>query len=535
MKENGLRENIKEQARQRYRQVRAPFFKLVFSRTFMTILVLALQVICIYVLLFRLSRYSAIANQLVAFISAIIIIVIYNNRTNESYKLSWTFLMAVIPIFGLYMYIVARTNLFERKIVGNLRTEIENTQDLVATRESVRFHLKSRDIQFRKLVSYIERIGGFAAFEDTDIKYYSLGDYAFDDMCDALEAAEDFIFMEYFIIQPGVFWDNILDILERKANEGVEVRVLYDGVGCMSTLPYNYYKKLEAKGIRCHSFSPLHPLFSTHYNNRDHRKILVIDGSTAFSGGINIADEYINEYERFGKWKDNAFRLTGDAVKSYTLMFLQMWNAGNHTDTNEGTKKYLISDLEHIPRRDSSGVFIPYGDGPYTAEVIAKNVYEDIIDGAFRHIDIMTPYFIPDRDLLHAIKHAAKSGIDVKIILPHIPDKKIIFMMTRSYYRELLRAGVHIYEYLPGFVHTKLVSADSRIAATGTVNLDFRSLYLHYECGCLIYDNPVINEIESDFVATLDECKEITAEDLDSRSVWTSICTYFLRIAAPLL
>ncbi len=502
----------------------------------MTGVFLALQVLFIYILLFRLTRYSALASQIATFISAVIIIVIYNSRTNESYKLSWTIFVAVLPLLGLYMYIMVRTNFFERRTVNKLRMQVSDTRFLVKTGENVNSHLKSRDVQFRKLAEYVDRIGGFPAYEDTSVKYYSLGDYAFDDMCNALESAEEFIFMEYFIIQTGVFWDNILEILERKAGEGVEVRVLYDGVGCMSTLPYKYNKKLEEKGILCHAYSPVYPLFSTHYNNRDHRKILVIDGKTAFSGGINIADEYINVYERFGKWKDNAFRLTGDAVKSYTLMFLQMWNAGYRTDSKESMNRYIHSADSKAQREAwNGGIFLPYGDGPHTDESVAKNVYVDIINGASRYVDIMTPYLIPDTDTLHALKHAAKSGIDVRIILPNIPDKKAVFMITRSYYRELIRAGVKIYEYLPGFVHTKLVAADGIIAATGTANMDFRSFYLHYECGCVIYDDPVIRDIDSDFVNTLDECREITDDDIDSWSRWTSVCTYFLRIAAPLL
>ncbi len=530
-----FREDLKYQAKNGVRKVRAPFFRLVFSRTFLAGVLFILQLALIYYLTFRLGKTYTFIAEAQVLLSGIIIIFIINSRSEPSYKLSWSLVVAVFPLMGAFMYAWAHFNLSEHRSFRRINRNIRMSREYAATSEPIRTMIRAESREFRKLAYYVEHSGGFPAYTNTEVKYYSMGEYTFNDILDALEQAEEFIFMEFFIIQPGVFWDNILDILERKVDEGVEVRVMYDGVGCLSTLPYKYNRILEQKGIMSHAFSPITPFFSTHYNNRDHRKIIIVDGSIAFSGGFNLADEYLNIYERFGKWKDNGFRLRGDAVRNYTLMFLQMWNAERDLDSNSGYRMYLETERIRKPDPDRDGLVIPYGDGPNNRDNVAKNVYIALISGAKRHVDIMTPYLIPDNDTLHALKYAVKSGTDVSIIIPHIPDKKIVYLMSKSYVRELVESGVRIYEYMPGFVHTKMVVADDLIAATGTVNMDFRSMYLHYECGSIIYNNDAVNDIEADFTETLAECREITPAEVRDWNPFYSLLAGIFRVFSPLV
>lgn len=532
-----FREDLKYQAKKGVRKVKAPFFRFVFSRTFLAAVAFILQLILIgYLISVRLGQTVTFLAEVQVLVSGIIIIFIINSRSEPSYKLSWSLVVAVFPLMGALLYGWAHFNIFEHRNFNRINSNIRKSRKYARTEDPIRSMISAEESRnFQKLTRYVETRGGFPAYSNTEVKYYSMGEYVFQDILEALEQAEEFIFMEFFIIQPGVFWDNILDILERKVEEGVEVRVLYDGVGCLSTLPYKYNRILEKKGIMSHAFSPITPFFSTHYNNRDHRKIIVVDGIVAFSGGFNLADEYLNLYERFGTWKDNAFRLKGDAVRNYTLMFLHMWNADADMDADEGYREYMEPALSRRPDLERDGIVIPYGDGPNNRDSVAKNVYLDLISGADRHVDIMTPYLIPDNDTLHALKHAVKSGVDVSIIIPHIPDKKIIYLMSKSYVRELTEAGVRIYEYMPGFVHTKMVAVDDIIAATGTVNLDFRSLYLHYECGSIIYNNVAVNDIEQDFSETLEECREITLGEIRNWNIFYRLIAGFFRVFSPLV
>lgn len=310
-----------------------------------------------------------------------------------------------------------------------------------------------------------------------------------------LNAAEKFIFMEYFIVDNGVMWETLLEILERKAKEGVEVRFMYDGMCSISRLPYNYPKILESKGIKCKIFSEIRPILSTYQNNRDHRKICVIDGEVAFTGGVNPADEYINEKERFGHWKDTAIMLQGEAVQNFTILFLQMWNVTERR--KENYEQYLTTKSREFRRE--LGYVLPYGDSPFDDEDVGKEVYLHILNHAKKYVHIMTPYLVLDNETLTNLTYAAKCGIEVIIIMPHIPDKWYAFVVAKTHYEELIEAGVQIYEYTPGFVHAKVFVSDDDTATVGTINLDYRSLYLHFECGAFIYNNQVVRDIEKDF------------------------------------
>ena len=348
-----------------------------------------------------------------------------------------------------------------------------------------------------------------------------------------LEKAEHFIFLEYFIVQEGYMWGRILEVLQRKAQQGVEVRMMYDGMCSLVLLPYRYPGQLEKLGIRCKMFSPIRPALSTHHNNRDHRKIMVIDGKAGFTGGINLADEYVNRKIRFGHWKDTAIMLEGDAVRSFTLMFLEMWNVAKSEKVEE-FDPYLDVIYER-EKHSGEGFVIPYGDSPIDGEHVGKMVYMDILNTSKRYVHIMTPYLILDNEMMTALKFAAKRGVEVIIIMPHVPDKWYAFVLAKTYYNELLDAGVQIYEYTPGFVHAKVFTSDDRKAVVGTINMDYRSLYLHFECAAFLYENSEIPAVENDFQETLKKCQKITQEDYKKQKSFDKIAGSILRVFAPLM
>jgi cardiolipin synthase len=336
--------------------------------------------------------------------------------------------------------------------------------------------------------------------------------------------------MEYFIVEEGYMWGRILDILIRKAKEGVDVRVMYDGMCEMSTLPADYWKLLEAQGIHARAFSPIIPVISSHFNYRDHRKILVIDGKVAFNGGVNLADEYINRIERFGHWKDTAVMVEGEAVRNFTLMFLQMWYLGNN-DPDYGT---FLSAPVDTPE-DASGYVMPYCDSPLDEYKAGEAVYMDVLNRATDYVHIMTPYLILDGELLTALCYAAQRGVDVKIILPGIPDKKFAYALAKTHYRVLTSAGVKIYEYTPGFVHAKVFVSYDIKAIVGTINLDYRSLYHHFECATYMYKTDCVAEIEADFEDTLSKCRAVTEESIKNEKVSYKVMGAIGKMISPLM
>ena len=345
-----------------------------------------------------------------------------------------------------------------------------------------------------------------------------------------LEKAEHFIFMEYFIITEGKMWGEILDILAKKVQEGVDVRVLYDGTCELSTLPHDYPKRMEKLGIKCKMFAPIKPFVSTHYNYRDHRKILSIDGKVAFNGGVNLADEYINEYVKYGHWKDTAVMVEGEAARSFTRMFLHMWNLD---EKNVEFNPYL--DVDITPCNEAKGFVMPYGDNPLDNDKVGEMVYIDILNRAQKYVYIMTPYLILDSDLENTLKYTAKRGVDVRIILPGIPDKFIPFSLALTHYKSLIEAGVKIYEYTPGFVHAKVFVSDDREGVVGTINLDYRSLYHHFECATYMYETDCIPDLKKDFLETQDKCRCMTVELAKKEPFKRRILGFLAKVAAPLM
>ena len=505
---------------------RTGFSRILFGRSILILALLLLHFLLLFsVLMPLMERLPALFGGVVAF-TAIMQIHVLNTPDNPSVKLSWCVLIAVLPLFGTMLYFIFRFDLGYRIIHRRLRASMEESVPHIPDPAPLLAQMEDRDL--KNLSTYLYRSCGCPVFGNTEVRYFPSGEAKFEEMLVQLEKAEHFIYLEYFIIGPSEMWSRILDILARKAQAGVDVRVMYDGGCAVTYLPYGYPEELKKLGIQCKMFSPFRPFLSTHYNNRDHRKILVIDGHTAFTGGINLQDRYINKKTVYGHWKDTAVMVHGDAARSFTLMFLQMWNA---------SEKVRNFDPHPIPESTvrAEGCVIPYADSPMDRERAGKMVYLHLINQAKDRLWIMTPYLILDSEMLTAMTFAAKRGVDVRIILPHIPDKKSAFLLARSHYSELLEAGVRIYEYTPGFVHAKVCLCDDTQAVVGTINFDYRSLYLNFECAAYLYRVPAIRDIQTDFMDTMEKSLPISPEDVKHFPLSTRVMGRLLKLVAPLL
>ena len=507
-------------------------FKVVFGRTTIVVLLLLLQILILSLAFLWLEKYVVFFYGGSVFLSAILVIHIVNKDENPAFKLAWMIPLLVFPVFGALLYLFLHLQIGTALINERLKRLSQETKEYSNQRQDVLEDLMELDPSVGSLATYLQREAGAPVYRNTSVDYFSIGEDMFESMKEELLKAESFIFMEFFIVEDGYMWNSILDILKKKVKEGVEVRFMYDGMCSIALLPYHYPKKLEKFGIKCKMFSPIRPALSTHQNNRDHRKILVIDGHTAYTGGINLADEYINLKVRFGHWKDTGIMLKGDAVQHFTLMFLQMWNITEKTE--EDFERYLKVPQFRIPLEED-GFVIPYGDSPFDKELVGKIVYMDIINTAKSYVHIMTPYLILDNELLTALTYAAKRGVEVIIIMPHIPDKWYAFALAKTYYDELIAAGVKIYEYTPGFVHSKSFTSDDEKAVVGSINLDYRSLYLHFECAAYIYRNEEVAAMEVDFHETLAKCQRITIEENRKRNIFLKLFGKMMRIIAPLM
>ena len=503
--------------------------RIVFGRTMLILLLLGINFGILFYFLFGLAKDIPLLFGSVEVFTAALLICVINSRDNPSVKLSWAFIIATVPLLGAVLYFFIRFDLGHRLNRKLLDYSVASSLPLLPEQEALMEKVRSEDKNLYNLSTYLRKYGNFPIYTNSDVTYFPVGEEMFREMLVQLEQAEKFIFMEYFLVSEGYMWETLLDILKRKASQGVEVRFLYDGMNAFTNLPYGYPGQLEQLGIRCKMFAPIRPLVSTHYNNRDHRKIMVIDGHTAFTGGINLEDQYINRKQLYGHWKDTAVMVKGDAVQSFTMMFLQMWN---YNERNRVFSPYLT--LPKDPPR-AEGYVIPYGDSPMDDEAVGEMVYLDLLNRAKDYVYIMTPYLIPDNELLTALQFAAKRGVDVRLILPGIPDKKTVFALSRSYYRQLLEAGVKIYEYTPGFVHAKVALSDDIHAVVGTINLDYRSLYHNFECAAYLYRTPVLADIRADFSQTLEKCRRVYPEHLRSFPLWARIFAFIAKFAAPLM
>ena len=533
--------------------------RIAFSRTAIIVVALLLQLFVFFASFYWLKDYSTVVYAAFVLLGAVTVVHILNEENNASFKIAWIIPVLVIPVFGTVLYIYINLQPGTKRIHKKLtKIEDEIRPYLAQNKETVQ-ELQEQSAGEKGIADYLYHADNYPVYAGCKMKYYPIGEAKFADMIEQLKRAEHFIFMEYFIVAKSYMWNTILEILKEKAAQGVEVRMMYDGMCGLALLPYGYYKDLEKMGIQSIPFSQIRPVLSTYQNNRDHRKILIIDGKTVFTGGINLADEYINRIDRFGHWKDTAVMIQGEAVKSFTLLFLKMWHVAKGKDSipQEEIRKYTVevwentqsdemrADMESMRNTDmqntqdkklhAGGYVIPYGDDPYGDERIGKQVYIDILNRARKYVHIMTPYLILDHEMIMALTYAAKRGVEVCIIMPHIPDKIYAYLLARTYYKQLLKYGVKIYEYTPGFVHAKVFVSDDIRGCVGTINLDFRSLYLHFECGAYMYSNDVLHDVEQDFKETLKQCQEITKESCDKYPKGKMLVGKMLRLIAPLM
>lgn len=524
-----VRDKLRHEGAHLHEKSRRGFLHFLFGRSTLIILLLLAQVLLL-IGLFARWQFSAYAYGLSYALSAFMAFYLLNHPMNATTRQTWLILILLMPVVGTMLYIYVDMDVGHRLVRARLEQIGRETEGLLPRQEKLMESVRVAEPELYSLARYALRVGGFPMYADTRVDYFPQGEDKFAALLESLERAEKFIFMEYFIIDEGYMWGSVLEILARKARQGVDVRVLYDGTCALFRLPYRYPEKLRVMGIQCKMFSPIRPLVSTHYNNRDHRKIVVVDGHTAFTGGVNLADEYINRKEVYGHWKDTAIRLRGPAARSFTLMFLQMWNV---SEWKVEYAQYLSAPIPPAP--PAPGFVLPYGDNPFDDERVGEAIYLDILNRAERYVHIMTPYLIIDGEMTSALTLAAKRGVDVKLILPHIPDKKSAFSLAYMHYHELLRAGVRIYEYTPGFVHAKSFVSDDEKAVVGTINLDYRSLYLHFECAAYLFQMPVVYDVEQDFQRTLKQCQQVTLESMKRDRFYRKALGPLLKLFAPLM
>ena len=503
----------------------------IFSRFGLVLVLLILQVLIPFGLFQWFEEYLPHIFGATVLLTFVLVIVFLNmnSRINPTVKITWLMVIMLLPVFGALFFVYIQSDLGHRVVKRYMNQVISETKTCIPQEKTVIERLEAENPGAASLARYVARSGCHPVYDGTAVTYFPLGEKKFEEMLRQLEAAKHFIFMEYFIVDEGIMWGRILEILAKKAAEGVEVRFMYDGTCEFALLPRDYPKRLKVLGIKCRVFAPVTPFVSTHYNYRDHRKILVIDGHTAFNGGVNLADEYINRKEKFGHWKDTAVMLKGEAVKSFTLMFLQMWGSGG----KEEREKFLSYPTGRAER--AKGYVIPYGDCPLDEDRLGERVYMDILNRSTRQVYVMMPYLILDGEMETAIKFAAERGVEVVILLPGIPDKAIPYALAKTHYASLLESGVKIYEYTPGFVHAKVFVGDGREAVVGTINLDYRSLYHHFECATYLYGVDCIPRIEKDFKETLAKCRQVTMETVRGEKLRVKLTGCLMKVFAPLM
>jgi cardiolipin synthase len=498
----------------------------------LTLLLLFLQMVAIGVSAGWIVTTSRVAYWIGISISVLVFSYVLKKDEASVYKITWLILILVYPAVGGVIYMFFGNKRGVVKIAAHMR-EHAIIAKLLDADGNLPFVNQVQCGRMYSLMQYIRNASSYHAYQNTESKYYPVGEEMFADMLGAINQAKKFIFLEFFIIKEGKMWDELLAAMERKVAEGVEVRLIVDHLGSNKLFIRSYVKKMRKKGIKVLRFNPLLPILLLFMNNRDHRKILVVDGEVAFTGGINISDEYINAKKRFGHWKDSGIRLKGEAVWSFTLMFIEMWDTFCRKDEHiRDYESYRSPVIERTTATD--GFVVPYGDTPLDNEQLGENIYVDILTQAEQYVYIFTPYLIISEKLISALQLAAKRGIDVRIITPGIPDKKLVFRLTRSYYRYMHEAGVKIIEYTPGFLHSKGMVCDDKIAVVGTINLDYRSLYLHFECAVLLYKSSIIADIRDDALLAIEQGREVDPTPPKWR-LGSDLLDAILHLFAPLM
>ncbi len=506
--------------------------KIFTSRIFTWIVLMLVQILWFVGIFYAFSSNFAWVGRIMEVVAFLVVLTIVNKQDNPSYKLAWTITILALPVLGLALYaLFGRSNITvkNRKLLAKMH---QHTVGYLDDKDDVLHEIGKRSRGASKQAEYICKWSNFPVYKNCGLQYFSAGEDVLQPMLEDIRKAEKYIFVEFFIIHEGRFFNSVLDELEKKAKEGVEIRFLYDDMGSVSTVGHTFDEEIRKKGIQCKKFNPLKPILSVVMNNRDHRKIMVIDGKVGYTGGFNLSDEYINEVQRFGYWKDTGIRVEGEPVANMTAMFLEMWQYT--TGITEDLTPYFMKDNSNDFSM-KKGFVQPYADSPLDKEKVGETVYLNIINRAKDYIYIFTPYLIIDNEMMTALCNAAKSGVDVHIVCPGIPDKKLVFMLTQSYYGQLMRAGVHIHEFTPGFIHAKNFVCDDVIATVGTINLDYRSLYMHYECGVWMFDTNVVSKIKEDALKTIEISREISLEEIQGQSWFKSTIQGLLRLFSPLM
>jgi cardiolipin synthase len=460
-----------------------------------------------------------------------VILYVINKEEIPEFKIPWLILFLILPILGAFIFILLNDSQQTKKIKKSFAKT--NTMLLPYRKQYIPnlAALQEQNMDAYLQANYLCRVTDMPCYHNSKVTYFRIGEDFHAALLDALKKAEQYIFMEYFLVEEGVMWNPIHEILVEKARQGVKIYFMYDDFGCMKILPQYYYKQLTSEGICCVPFNRVRPVLSGIHNNRDHRKITVIDGVTGFTGGANLMDEYINANDRLGHWKDSAVKVEGEAVKNLTMLFLSSWNMQSKTALE--CEPYL--NVKY-PVYEGGGTVIPYGDGPdsFYPENAGRDVYLNMINAAKKHLYITTPYLICDSAFLYALRMAAKKGVDVRIIMPGIPDKQLIYLMSRSNYEPLIRDGVKIYEYTPGFMHAKNFICDDEFAVCGTINLDYRSLIHHFECGVWLYNMDAVREMKTDFIDTMVRSELIT-ENKAMLNGFQKLTRNIMKVFFPLL
>ncbi len=503
--------------------------QIVFNRIFVTALIVLMQIAFFIFVIIRWSSHYVMIAAVLRILSLIVVVYLIYKPTNPAVKLAWIIPILTFPIFGGILYLAFGHVFISKNLKKNMQLADEQMKKNIPDNKDIRRELQAKNEIIANQFGYLNTFSGTSVCKNTKTQYFSDGLAYWKQLLQDLETAGHFIFLEYFIIGEGEMWNAILKILEKKAAQGVEVRLIYDDFGSVLKLPKQYEQYIEKKGIKCVAFNKLIPFMSIILNNRDHRKIVVIDGKIGYTGGVNLADEYINYETLHGYWKDAGIRLYGEAVWNFTVMFLQMWNITRPTD--EDYSPYRCRFEEHTGGR---GYVQPYGDTPFDDETVGENVYLNMIGYAKKYFYAFTPYLIIDNEMNTALKLAAKRGVDVRLVTPGIPDKKSAYWLTQSAYVNLLESGVKIYQYTPGFIHSKCVLCDDEAAVVGTVNFDYRSFYHHFECGVLMYQTETIDELKKDMEDTFAKSEEITLEWCRKKVMKLNVVGPILKLFAPL-
>lgn len=504
------------------------FLSIILSRNAAFVLLLLMQIAFLGVLVYGLRERFYMVYFILIAIDIVLAVFIMNKKEPPAYKLSWIVMISVFPILGGVFYLFLKSSERFPKTID--RVYQEKVKDILVQDEDVAAELEELCPDSANLARYVANYGLYPVYRNCEAEYFKLGEDQFSALIEELEKAEKYIFMEYFIISKGYMFDTISEIMMRKAKQGVDVRLIYDGIGTGMLNSKKIFDKLIENGVQCREFNSFRPMMSSVQNNRDHRKIVVIDGNTAFNGGANLADEYINRKERFGHWKDVAVMVRGEAVRNYLVMFLELWSIVGLEEYNEISERTL-----YLPNIPTGGFVQPFSDSPLDDEPVGKHVYMEMICNAREYVCITTPYLILDDEMINVLTFAAKKGVDVRVIVPHIPDKWYVYMIAWNNYPKLISEGVKVYEYTPGFIHAKTCIADGKTAVVGTINLDYRSFYLHYESASIFYDCEIAGVIKQDFDDTMSKSHLVTMEDVRKRPIHKKIIGLILNIFAPLL